>query len=189
MDKRAGAAAETAQAILTATIDLYWQLPIEDVTLAMIAERAGVTVQTVIRKFGNRDDVFTAAAEMARDQVESQRTVPSGADLATIVEILVDHYEIYGDNVMKMLSEESRLPVIAEIAKHGREVHRSWCDDTFSAEIAATRGAQRRRLRAQLVAVCDVYTWKLLRRDSGFSRKETEIAIAEMIAALKGAQQ
>jgi hypothetical protein len=29
--------------------------------------------------------------------------------------------------------------------------------------------------------VCDVYTWKLLRLDAGLSRRQTEIAMAELL--------
>jgi hypothetical protein len=36
-------------------------------------------------------------------------------------------------------------------------------------------------LRAQLVAVCDVYTWRLLRRQSGLSRRQTELALTELL--------
>ena len=31
------------------------------------------------------------------------------------------------------------------------------------------------------VAVCDVYTWKLLRRDAGLSRRQTELALFELL--------
>jgi hypothetical protein len=37
---------------------------------------------------------------------------------------------------------------------------------------------------AQLVAVCDVYTWKLLRRQSGLSRRQTEQAVVELVNSL-----
>jgi AcrR family transcriptional regulator len=43
---------------------------------------------------------------------------------------------------------------------------------------------ERRRRLAQLVAVCDVYTWKLLRRDRGLSRRETERALVELLEPL-----
>ena len=39
-------------------------------------------------------------------------------------------------------------------------------------------------LLAQLVALMDVYVWKVLRRDRGLSRMETENAMCEMVAAL-----
>jgi hypothetical protein len=50
------------------------------------------------------------------------------------------------------------------------------------AEAAAETG----RLLAELIAVCDVYFWKLLRRDLGLSREQTALAIRETILALKG---
>jgi hypothetical protein len=37
-----------------------------------------------------------------------------------------------------------------------------------------------------LVAITDVYTWKLLRRDLGLSRAETERTLSELIMALEG---
>jgi hypothetical protein len=42
---------------------------------------------------------------------------------------------------------------------------------------------KQRRL-AQLVAVTDVYTWKLLRRDKEMSRDQTNLAIRELVEAL-----
>lgn len=43
------------------------------------------------------------------------------------------------------------------------------------------RGSARERRLAQLVAVCDVYTWKLLHRDSGLSRAQTRTALLELL--------
>ena len=53
----------------------------------------------------------------------------------------------------------------------------------------ARAGAERRRRLAQLVAVCDVYTWKLLRRDAGLSRRQMEIALVELLEPLHGGTQ
>jgi hypothetical protein len=43
---------------------------------------------------------------------------------------------------------------------------------------------ERARRLAQLVAVCDVYTWKLLRRDAALSRRQTELAVIELLQPL-----
>jgi AcrR family transcriptional regulator len=186
MANRADAAAETSRRILETTAELYWQKPIDEITLAMIAEQSGVTVQTVIRKFGGRDEVFTAAAEHVHEAVASQRNQAPVGDTAAAVKVLLDHYEEFGDGVMKMLSEEHTLPAITAVVAHGRQTHREWCERVFADELAPLKGAQKKRRFAQLVALCDVYTWKLLRRDSGLTRSETESAIIEMIVALKG---
>ena len=56
----------------------------------------------------------------------------------------------------------------------------------FSPLLAKHTGKARRRLLAELMAICDVYFWKLLRRDLDLSREQTELAIRETILALKG---
>ena len=44
--------------------------------------------------------------------------------------------------------------------------------------------ASGRRLIDQLVCACDVYTWKLLRRDMGRSRADTETTVLDMVKAI-----
>lgn len=183
---RARAAEATTRSILKATIELYWQTPIEDLTLAMIADRAGVTVQTLHRKFGTRDDLLAAAAEAEAVVVDSQLSTARAGDPAGSVRVLIEHYEEYGDGVIKLLSDESRLSTIAEIVAHGRKVHADWCELVFAEELAAAPRANRARRRAQLIALTDVYSWKVLRRDCGLTPTETEQAILEQIQALKG---
>jgi hypothetical protein len=51
----------------------------------------------------------------------------------------------------------------------------------FAPALKGRAAGERRRRLAQLVAVCDVYTWKLLRRDSGLSRRQTELALVELL--------
>jgi hypothetical protein len=52
--------------------------------------------------------------------------------------------------------------------------------------LADLSGPKRRRRLTGLVAITDVYTWKLLRLDLGLSRAETERTLTELIGALKG---
>ena len=189
MTNRADAAQRTAQSILDATIELYWQLPIDEITMSMIASRAGVSTQTVVRKYGNRDAVFTAAAARAHEQIFTSRDQIEPGNVQQVVARLIEHYEAVGDGVIKLLSEEHALPAIAEVVAIGRQSHRDWCERAFAPQLTAHRGARRKLLTAQLVALCDVYTWKLLRRDSGLSAKQSQAAIAEMIVALGGSKR
>lgn len=189
MTTRADAAQRNAQAILDATIELYWQLPIEEITMSMIASRAGVSTQTVVRKYGNRDAVFTAAAARAHEQIFTRRDQIEPGNVQQVVARLIEHYEEVGDGVMKLLSEEHVLPAIAEVVAIGRRSHRDWCERAFAPQLSAHKGARRNLFAAQLVALCDVYTWKLLRRDSGLSAKQTQAAIIEMVVALEGSKR
>jgi AcrR family transcriptional regulator len=178
---RAQSAAATGERILDAAVEVFWELPSEHVSLDEVARRADVTVQTVIRRFGGRDGLFAAAAEREVERVRRQRDRAPAGDAAAAVRVLVDHYEAMGDRVLKLLSEEERVPRLRELADQGRAYHRDWCARVFASALGSNAGADRRRRLAQLVAICDVYTWKLLRRDAGLSRGQTELALAELL--------
>ncbi|HET9322167.1 MAG TPA: hypothetical protein VFO27_20405, partial [Bryobacteraceae bacterium] len=64
------------------------------------------------------------------------------------------------------------------------EVHREWCELVFASALSGLRHNERARRLAQLVAVCDVYTWKLLRVQSGLTRRQTELALVELVNPL-----
>ena len=143
-----------------------------------------MTVQTVIRRFGGRDGLLASAAEREAERVVRQRDEAPVGDPARAVRVLVDHYEAMGDRVLRLLAEEERVPRLREIADRGRRLHRDWCARVFAPALAGRVGVERRRRLAQLVAICDVYTWKLLRRDAGLSRRQTELALVELLGPL-----
>jgi AcrR family transcriptional regulator len=181
MMARAQSAAATGERILDTAIELFWERPSENVSLDEVARRAGVTVQTVIRRFGGKDGLFAAAAEREADKVRRQRDEAPVGDAAGAVRVLIDHYEVMGDRVLRLLAEEERVPRLREITDRGRAYHRDWCARVFARALEGREGVERRRRLAQLVAVCDVYTWKHLRRDAGLSRRQTELALVELL--------
>jgi len=183
MVARAEAAAATAERILEAAAEVFWELPTDQISLDEVARRAGVTVQTVIRRFGGREGLLAAGVQREAGKIQAQRKAPVG-DVAEAVRLLVDHYETLGDRVLKMLAEEDRIPALRKIADAGRAVHRAWCQQVFAPALSRMRHADRERRLAQLVAVCDVYTWKLLRRQAGLSRRQTELAVVELVNPL-----
>lgn len=184
MVARAEAAAATAERILDAAVEVFWEQPTTEVSLEEVARRAGVTVQTVIRRFGGREGLAAAAAERESDRVRRQRAQAPVGDVTTAVKVLVEHYEAYGDGVLRMLAEEGRMPSLHEIADRGRALHRDWCERVFEPALVGLSGPDRRRRLAQLISVCDVYTWKLLRRQAGLSRRQTELALVELLNRL-----
>ena len=56
----------------------------------------------------------------------------------------------------------------------------------FAPALAGLRGVERARRLAQLIAVTDVLTWKLLRHDRHLSRRQTELALIELLQPLTG---
>jgi AcrR family transcriptional regulator len=186
MRARAEAAAETGRRILEATIELHRERFFDQVSLEDIAERAGVTVRTVIRRFGSKERLIEAAAEEGTRQVTDQRYRAPIGDIEGAVNNLVDHYEEWGDTALRLLAQEERVAAFRSITDAGRAFHHEWVESTFAPLLAKRTGEEYRRLLAELIAVCDVYFWKLLRRDLGLSREQTELAIRETILALKG---
>jgi AcrR family transcriptional regulator len=183
MRARAESAAATGERILDAAIDVFWEQP-ADFSLERVARRAGVSVRTVIRRFGGTEGLMTAAAERETDRVERHRAEAPVGDVSGAVRVLVEHYEELGERVLLMLAEENRKPELREIVDQGRSRHAAWCERVFAPALARLRGRARDRRLAQLVAVCDVYTWKLLRGDRGLTRRETEAALVELLEPL-----
>jgi AcrR family transcriptional regulator len=185
MTARAESAERTAERIMAAATSLFWELPTDELPLHLVAEQAGVSVQTVIRRFGGKDGLLAAAVQREAERVDRQRGEAPAGDTGAAVRVLVEHYEQMGDQVLRMLAEQTRVPGLTPIVEQGRAFHRDWCIRVFGPALTARpAGVQRDRLLAQLVAVCDVQTWALLRRQSRLSRRQTEIALTEMLTPL-----
>lgn len=184
MGARADAARLTGERIIDALVSLYLEQPLDQIRLTDVAERAGVTVQTVIRRFETKAGLVVAAVERTGARVAAQRGAVPPGDLAAAVTNLLDHYEEAGVLSLKLLAEEPSVPGIGPIAETGRQLHRDWCATVFAPTLDRLAGPVRRRRLAQLVAICDVYTWKLLRHDAGLSRRQTELALLEMLTPL-----
>jgi AcrR family transcriptional regulator len=186
MQARARAAAETGESILDAAAAVFWERPVKDIPLDEVARRAGVSAQTVIRRYGGKDGLFTAATKREDERIRRQRDQARVGDLAGAVRVLLDHYEEVGTGVLRLLAEEDNVPGLRGLTDRGRAHHRDWCARVFAPALANRRGVERERRLAQLVAVTDVLVWKLLRRDRGLSRKQTELALRELLEPLVG---
>jgi AcrR family transcriptional regulator len=179
---RADAAAATRARILQAATAMVWEQP--DMTLDEVATRAGVSVQTVIRAFGGRAALIDAAAQAARAEIEAERSSALPGNVAASVRVLFDHYERIGDPVVAMLGMERRLTRAAEMVAAGRRMHRRWVRTQFAPQITRQPQSDREAIVDALVAVCDVYIWKLFRRDLGLDRDAAEERVRRMVAAI-----
>jgi AcrR family transcriptional regulator len=157
---------------------------LEDLTLDEVAAQAGVTVQTVLRRFGSKDGLIQAAGEILQQQVTSQRGQAPVGDVEGAVNNLIDHYEATGDVVIRTLAQEDRHEVLRAFAETGRAFHRAWVETTFAPFLEGRSADGRDELIITLVAVTDVYVWKLLRRDMRHEREQVERRVADMVFAV-----
>ncbi len=183
MAARAEPKAETERRLLEAAERLFLERPYPEVRLEDVASAAGVSAPTVIHRFGSKEGLLAAAARSMQEQVVGQRRHAVAGELPAAISNLVEHYERWGDRVVHLLSQEAALPAIHEITDRGRTLHVEWVERIFAPWLPADPSLRRRRL-AQLVALMDVYVWKVLRRDQGLTRAETQDAIQETVSAL-----
>ncbi|WP_448809511.1 TetR/AcrR family transcriptional regulator [Agromyces bauzanensis] len=172
MRTRAEQVQATRDRILDATIALGGERPLGACTLPAVADRAGVSVQTVLRAFRSRDGLLEAAIQHSLTAVRAERPADP-RNLRGSIEALVDHYELRGDGTLLLLGQESWEPFAARATSVGKRFHRDWVEAVFADAIDASDRASRVELVDLLVAATDVSTWKLWRRDAGRSRNET----------------
>jgi AcrR family transcriptional regulator len=182
MTARAEAAERTRAAILDAAVHLATTRLLAHISLDDIASEAGVSVQTVLRRFGSRAGLIDAATAHAGREVAEERQAPVG-DTVAAVELVVAHYERRGDGVVLLLAQETTDPQVRRITDNGRRLHREWVETVF-APYLPTPPAAREALVDLLAVATDVYTWKLLRRDRGLDRTATEHRIHQLVSAL-----
>jgi AcrR family transcriptional regulator len=181
MGARAEAVEETRRRIVGALIDLAGERPFAEITLEVVAERAGTPVQTVLRRFGSKDSLFAEAMEIAMTAVEDERRTPSG-DPAAAVRVVMDHYEDKGRTALLMLAQEDLDDVAHKATDRGKAMHRAWVREAFAPLVP--RLAEDDVALDLLVVATDVYTWKLLRLDRGHSRTVTERRMHDLVDAV-----
>ncbi len=172
MRARAEQAEQTRDRILESLIALATERPLAGCTLPAIADRAGVSVQTILRVFGSRDGLFDAALERSRAEVLAERPADPHDRRATIT-ALVDHYEARGDGVLLLLGQESWDPFAALATSGGKRMHHDWVEAAFADGLDRVPRESRTEAVDLLVVATDLSAWKIWRRDLGRSRDET----------------
>lgn len=185
MSARAESAEQTGERIVDAMLARLRGTAYERIRLDDVAADAGVAVQTVIRRFGGKAGLTTTVVERELARIVAAREDAGQDSVASTVTALVAHYEVYGALILKTYSEAPQVPGLAEIVGRGRAYHVDWCRRTFERHLDPVAGEETRRVRlAQVVAVCDATTWRILRFDGALTPDETERALGELLAPL-----
>lgn len=184
MRVRAASAEATRRRMLGVVVTLLKSRFRSEIRLEDVAQGAQVTVQTVLNVFGSRSGLLDEALADLLRELRAQRLRAEPGDTGGAIAALVDHYEQFGDLVIRNLAEQADPHLI----EAGRAGHRQWVQRQFGPQMAQLDAKRRPSLIDQLVCACDVYTWKLLRRDIGRSRPEAEATIRAMVKAIVSAE-
>lgn len=166
MSARADSAEATKRRILGAAISLLAERPAAEIRLEQVANRAEVSVQTILRLHGTRAGLLERARGEALRMLAPEHQDPRPGNVPATVAWLFDRYESLGD-----LS-----------GAHGRE----WFERQFAPQLARHPGARRQRVLNALQVACAIHTWRLLRRDLGLGRDESEATVRRLVTGSLG---
>jgi AcrR family transcriptional regulator len=174
----------TRDAVLDATDEELSKGGWSKTSLEALAAKAGVTKQTVLRHFGSKEGLIEAALRRTSEIVRKERARAPIGDVPGAVRNLMDHYERWGNLVMRVLAEEHRLSLVRKATDRGRKVHYEWVDHVFGPQLEGLDQEAHRRRRAALIALCDVQMWWLLSHDLGLKRSEVSAILTDLIERL-----
>ena len=181
MKARAATAAATRDAILEATRAMLLTHAFDDITIDAVAERAATTGRTVLRLFAGKEGLLEAAL---RTLGAAGRAPAAPGDVAGFLASIFDLYERIGDTLIRWLADEVRLPAMRERLAFGRAALRADVAEAFALQLGLRAADARGRLHDGLIVACDVYTWKLLRRDFGLDTAAALAVVRTLVDAL-----
>jgi AcrR family transcriptional regulator len=183
---RARSEAATGEAILDAAYHAFSMEPFGSVTLKQIADESGVTVQTVIRRFGSKEGLFIHLAKQMEKRIIPEREVPAEEGLSAALNALIRHYERDGDIITHLVNQENQFEFIRVVVNRGRQVHRQWVEKHCRHLLAGLTGSERTRMLSALIVATDLSTWKLLRRDYGHDQETVAGIMQKLLNGLNG---
>lgn len=180
---RARATAENTQRVVDAALELFLERPFEQVTLKAVAERAGVGLQSVVRRVGTKDGLMAMVNDCVGPQVAATlgdpATVSGPADVANR---FCAHYEQWGRLIERTLHQRDVSPSVAANAERGRMAHHDWVVAAFADALDEVGPTARKRLTARLVAVTGVEVFQILRRDEGLPLADARVALTDLVS-------
>ena len=181
MTKRMESVEGTRRRIAAAALDLFMERDFDAVSLNEIARAAGVSHQTVLNHCGSKAGVLLAAGALFSERVRELEADAVAGDVASVVRTTCRRYEVLGDANVRWDSLGGRAPEIADGLARGRLAFQSWLQDVLGDLMPGEdEPDERRRVLLGLHAALDVFSWKLLRRDLGLSREQTERQLTDL---------
>lgn len=166
---------------MRAADELFREVPFEQLTLAAVAERAGVGLQTLIRRVGTKDGLVRAAIEHMGPQLQRWRGEVPPPDPERVAAIVCEQYRQTGDGLDRMIRQEDSSPALHEAVRAGRIAHADWIGTVFADAIERCQPQEREGLRARLIAVTGVELYLVLTRDCGLDGDQARRAVTALL--------
>jgi len=184
MEERAKKVIENEKRIMQSIFGLWQKLSIHEITLDMVARDSGVTVRTILRKFGSKEGLIAYCVENDVSNIKKVRGTAVEGDYLEALKILLADYERIGDAAIRTLAIEQELPIAKKILDNGRAYHREWCKNVFSPLLPDQSASDYEFKLLSFITATEFYLWKLLRRDLNKSQEATFSVFKSLIEGL-----
>jgi AcrR family transcriptional regulator len=179
----------TREALLDAADEEFYEDRWQKTSLEVLAAKAGVTKQTLLRHFDSKDGLLLNALIRGYAEVHDQRWSAPRGEVAGAVENLLEHYDAWGERSMRIGSWLNGPAMLAKLSQAARQVHYDWVEYAFGPQLEGLDEQARARRRAALIALCDVHTWWLLSHDLGLERPELYATLIDAIEGVIGTKK
>jgi AcrR family transcriptional regulator len=184
MSKRAETSARTALDIFNTTVALWHERPLAEITLEAIADRANVSVRTIIRRYGSKEGLFEACIQQNVVDMETNRDMAAVGDVEGAIHYLLMDYEAHGEAMIRTLAVEEQLDIARRVLQKGRLYHLDWCERLFAPWLPDRQADTYVEELMAFVAATEIYLWKLLRHDLGYDLLTAEKVFSRMVRGL-----
>ena len=168
--------------MIQSTFDLWSRGGFDAITLQAVADRAEVSLKTVVRHFGTKEGLLTACMEVSVTREEGAREVAAG-DIAGVVAVLSQRYEAMADYVVRNAEMEFRYPVMGAWVARTRASHKDWLARAFAPWLPPEGPVREQRLMA-LYWATEIRSWWAVRHAFGQDLATAQAVLLSLLEAL-----
>lgn len=174
----------TNKRILAAVKALAMEYWLDEITLFQIAEKANVSIQTLFRHFGSREQLIQHAVSLISSEIMAQHAIPEEVSVQSIVSNLIDYYELNGQWIIRLRSQAERLAKYEEFQAGWQESHHKWIQNSFAIYLQALTTVSKNELEDTLFGLTDVHFWYVYCHELRKSKQELNLIWIRILRSL-----
>jgi AcrR family transcriptional regulator len=174
----------TNQRILAAVKALTLDFWLDEITLFQIAEKANVSIQTLFRHFGSREQLIQHAVNLISADILSQHAIPDEVSVQSIVSNLIEYYDLNGLFIIRLRSQAARLAEFEDFQVGWQNSHHQWIQNSFAIYLQALTTISQNELADTLFGLTDVHFWYVYHHELRKSRQELNIIWVRILRSL-----
>jgi len=174
----------TSERIVAAVKVLMLENALDEITLVQIAEKAHVSIQTLFRHFGSREQLLREAFEIIGLEILKNHVIPEEVSVQSIVANLINYYEENGYRILRLRSQSKQLVAYGGFQTEWLMSHHLWVDNSFSIYLQALTTVNKNELADTLFGATDVSIWYVYYHDLQKSREELNYIWVRLLRSL-----